>query len=168
MVSSISSFTNTIDPKYRNYVQCLTLALATALGSIALVSILQYFHLNFLVSQVGNSQLFHDKGFIAFVIFTGITIMPIVEESLMRGLPIFVLKKLNWHQFYWPFALISSLGFSLLHGNGHNLPLVQLLFGIIAFNVAYKNGLRYSIFLHILNNVFVFALGALMASVHIK
>lgn len=97
-----------------------------------------------------------------FVVLLAV-LVPIVEESLFRGIPLLLRLGLGrvlpaaWHR---TISLVIGVVSAVVFASAHNLvpgtlPLPQLWLGLLAWHAASTRGLRYSMLLHGLNNAVV-------------
>jgi len=99
----------------------------------------------------------------AWIVLVG----PLCEELLFRGLPSLAARALERRlsprtggAAVLALAAVSSLVFAWMHHRVLGaMPLPQLAFGALAWSVAWRRGLRYSVLLHVFVNFFLFAPG---------
>ncbi|WP_293911504.1 CPBP family intramembrane glutamic endopeptidase [Deinococcus sp.] len=108
-------------------------------------------HLDVLLSV---HRLHKARSFSSELIY-GVLIAPLLEEALFRGFPIALMRWARAQHYTWVIGTLSSVGFALMHtsGSGFHFPLIQFLFGLTAWRMATRRGLRHSIFLHFFNNL---------------
>lgn len=94
----------------------------------------------------------------ASLLFYSIAVAPICEELIYRGALLRYLEQYG----RWFAIFISALVFALMHGNAVQLP-IAFVIGLIFGYLALKHSIHLTILLHVMNNLFVEAIGRLAA-----
>lgn len=100
-------------------------------------------------------SLSHDTGTIFLFLLTGAMVSPIAEELFFRGIIYSYFRKYG----VMPSVLISTLLFALCHFRGDNLPIVQIMGGILfALAFEYSGSIASPVIIHILGNMAIFSI----------
>lgn len=137
-------------------------ALALAALSLAAIKLLQLAHLAFFLPAQSSVQTLEVLRQIspAMLVFTGVLVAPLIEESVFRGIPFVLLRSVNKSATisqttraatFWVLGCCGAVLFALSHVGAilsPHLPLPQLMFGLWSWRVVNLRGLRHSFLLH--------------------